>query len=890
MRRAWLVVMAIGCGHAPSKLPPPPPPVAVEPAFDPPQPVLRLPRHFLPTRYTARVAIDPAQPTFDGEVSIEGSLDRRAAVIWLHAEHLDIASAKANDGTRDVTLAATLHGDLLELRAATPLDATRWTITIKYRGTIVVDSIEGAARTKLGADPYVITQFEAIAARMVFPCFDEPDFKVPWQLTLDVPKDQVAVSNTMPTGSVALDATHVRIAFAETRPLPSYLIAFAVGPFEIVDAGKSKSGVPFRVITPRGTTKQVAFFASAIPKFFETLQTWFQIPFPYPKLDFVIAPSLGGSAMENAGMIVSDARTILFDKPSAREKYEMVSVLGHETAHQWFGDLVTAAWWDDIWLNESFASWIEDKVLVGFDKTWPTQVNADRVKAFRADELVSARKIRQPITSAADIHNVFDAITYPKGAIVLRMLEHQLGEAAFQRAVQHYLAAHADGNATGADLFAALDEVAGKPLGALATAWFDQGGIPEVAMDLTCDGHGTSKITLTQQRFLPSSTQPSAQLWSIPVCVAFEGPNNSRLEQCTVLTTETAELDLPVCPAWFAPSGDYGYFHSKLDAQALAAVRDHAWDKLTRDERIAIYVDAAMYARNGQPTMELLWSLTRKLVHDHDDRELVVAIGDLETDGGTLGLPGELSRAIPTELLPAARNKLRAEYEKLVKASGIAQHGEEGVTQTLLHDDLIDLASWSRSHVLDAEAKKLFARYRELPTAQLHAVVSIAANADPKLAAQLRSDLDVEHDPVIHTTIVDALSQLRDPTQHRAMLESIVADPKLSAEDVAALWASSDEEVRADNEAFLRAHLDEVIKRLPSAATADAPLVLWLTLPFTFACEAATRDEIVAYLEQHFGSIATLARPLQQGIERMDNCIARKKLLEPSLRAWLTAK
>jgi hypothetical protein len=253
-------------------------------------------------------------------------------------------------------------------------------------------------------------------------------------------------------------------------------------------------------------------------------------------------------------------------------------------------------------------------------------------------------------------------------------------------------------------------------------------------------------------------------------------------------------------------------------------------------------------------------------------------------------LPGDLTSSIPIDLLPAARTKLRAEYEKLVKAAGIVQHGDAGVTATLLHDALIHLAAWSRSHVLDAEAKTLFAHYRELPTQQLYAVISIAANADPKLAAKLRSDLDGEHDPVIHSTIVWALSHLRDPLQHRAMLESIVADPKLSAEDVAELWVSSDEELRADDEAYLRGHLDEVVKRLPSAASADMPLILSLTLPFTDACEAATRDEIVAYLKAHFGTIATLARPLQQGIERMDNCIARKKLLEPSLRAWLTTK
>jgi alanyl aminopeptidase len=652
MQRAWLVAIAIGCGssHMPERglRVQRKPDVA---AFDPGVPELRLPRHFLPTRYIARLAIDPAKPTFDGAISIEGALDRRSAAIWLHGEHLDIASAKASDGAREVTLAVTPHGDMLELRPATPLDAGTWTLALAYRGTIVTNSLEGAYVSKVGDDPYVITQFEAIAARLVFPCFDEPDFKVPWQLTLDVPKGQVAVSNTPPTGSIAIDATHERIAFAETRPLPSYLVAFAVGPFEIIDAGKTSSGVPLRVITPRGTKPQAAFLASAVPQVVDTLETWFQIPYPYPKLDYVVAPHLDG-AMENAGMITGEASALLVEKPTPAEKRQIVSLCGHETAHQWFGDLVTAAWWDDIWLNESFATWLEDKVVAAFDKTWPTEVDEHRSGAFRADALLSARKIRQPIATSADIHNVFDGITYPKGATVLRMLEHQLGETAFQTAIQHYLGAHTDGNATAADLFGALDEVAGKPLGVLATGWFDQGGVPEVAMDLTCDGSGRSRLALAQQRYLPHATQPSDQLWSIPVCIAFEGPNRARLEQCTVLATAQAELELPSCPYWFAPAGDYGYFHAKLDEKALEGLRDHGWDKLTHDERIAIYRDVSMYASNGAVSLTLWWSLAHKLASDRDDHELSVGIG----------LPSAIATAIPPDLWPAARAKLRAEY------------------------------------------------------------------------------------------------------------------------------------------------------------------------------------------------------------------------------------
>jgi alanyl aminopeptidase len=850
----------------------------------PPQPTLQLSREFTPTHIAARLQVDPAQPTFGGVISIEGTLDHRTTGIWLHAQNLDIASATANDGLHDVKLTPNQHGDLLELTSTTPLEATKLRIAIAYRGKIVSDAFEGLFSAKLGGDTYLTTQFEAIAARQVFPCFDEPGFKVPWQLTLDVPKGQVAVSNTMPVVT-PIDAAHERYTFAETRPLPSYLIAFAVGPFEFVDAGKTPTGAVMRVVTPKGTTKQVAFLASAAPKFTATLETFFGIPFPYPKLDFVVVPTLGGNAMENAGMIVSDSRNVLFDTPGAREQYNMISLFGHETAHQWFGDLVTAAWWDDIWLNESFASWIEDKVLLDFDKTWPNEVQPYRVNAFRADELVTARRIRQPITSEADIHNAFDAITYPKGSIVLRMIEHHLGDKVFQTAIRTYVAAHADGNAKAEDLFAALDDAAGKRLGALATAWFEQGGIPEVAMDLTCDGRGTAKVTLAQQRFLPNA-KPDDQQWDIPLCIAFE-QNGARAEQCTVLTQPSKELDLPVCPTWFAPSGDFGYFHAKLDDHALEAIRDHGWDKLTRDERLATYTDASMYARGGAPSLQLVWSLIQKLARDKDELEMIVAVGDLTGNGGTIGLPNELSRATPADLLSAVQTKLRGEFQNQAKALGIAPRGQDTVNQAVLREDLVDLVLWSHSHVLDAEAKALFAKYRSLPQQQMLAVIRVAANVDTKSEWQLRKDLDGEADPVVRDNIITALTSVNDSVQHRQLIESLVADPKLSPEEVADLFSSNNDESRWVSESYLREHLDDVLNRMPHGAEGDSPLELRLLGPFVTICDPAKRDEAVAFLKLHFGAVATMARPIAQGIEQMDNCIARKKLLEPSLRAWL---
>jgi alanyl aminopeptidase len=895
MKRAWLVVVAFGCGSSSSQVPPPgPPDRAVPPpaeaaAFDPPAPALRLPRHFMPTRYTARLAVDPAKPTFEGAISIDGTLDRRSAVIWLHGKHLTISSAKASDGTHEVPLAVKMQGDLLELRPSRPLDAGRWTLAIAYSGEIQTASPEGAFLGKYGTDAYVATQLEAISARLVFPCLDEPDRKTPWQLTLDVPKGLVAISNTMPTGTIALDATHERIAFAVTRPLPSYLVAFGVGPFEVLEAGKATSGVALRVITPRGTAKKVAFLVSAMPKMVDTLEAWFKIPYPYPKLDVLVAP-LEPSAMENAGLIITSPKFVMFDHPGPLERYECVSVIGHETAHQWFGDLVTAAWWDDIWLNESFATWTEDKVLAAFDPTWPLEAVQHRQSGFAADQLISSRKIRQPIEAVGDISNAFDNVTYPKGSTVLRMIEHHIGEAAFQTAIQHYLTAHADGNATAAELFASLDS-AGKPLGRLVSGWFDQAGVPEVAMTMTCDGKAKARIAMSQKRYLPTGGESSEQ-WTVPVCVAYEGAKHERVEQCTVLDAAQGELALPVCPAWFAPAGDYGYYRAKLDAKALDAIRDKAWRSLTREEHLSIYSDAFAFVVQGSLPLASWTSLTAVLGRSRDPLELAAALGDTWlTGGGVPGYPPALLQAMPPDLLPAARAKVRAIAEPLARSYGLAPAANDTVVTATVRSDVVGAIAASRSHVLDAQAKKLVPRYHELSIGTMTAVLDLAANADAKIAAALRADVDKEIDPVVRGAVVGALEKLRDPDRYRAMLASLATDPALTTEEYTWMWTTwGSEEARAVLEAYEREHLDDIEKRLPVSDTEIFPFGIVPGFSITAACDPARRDEIATYVTAHFASLPAADRLVKQAIEQMDDCIARRKLLEPALRLWLTGK
>ena len=889
-------LVAAGCCPSPAAKPavvvPPvaaavaPPPA---PAFDPPLPTLRLPRNFTPTKYTARLQVDPASPDFSGHIAIDGALDQRSAVIWLDAKDLHVQRASANSGDQHVELAATPHGDYLELRPAAPLDAGAWTLDLTYTGQVTQNGFRGAFVTKYGDDPYLATQFESLGARLVFPCVDEPDRKTPWQLTLDVPASLVAVSNTSITGTTAgADNTHVSVQFDVTKPLPSYLVAFAVGPWQVIDAGKAKSGLPIRIVGPRGTTDKLQALALVEPKIVDFLEDWFGIPFPYPKLDVVALPSRAGGAMENAGMITTDARIVMFAHPSAHEQYLMTSVIGHETAHQWFGDLVTAAWWDDIWLNESFATWMEDKVVAALEPGVPSEVHHDRT-VLKLDTLDSARKIRQPIEGEGDIDNAFDAITYPKGALVLRMIEHQVGEPVFQAAIRDYLNAHAYGSARAADVFAAIEKQSSTSLTAETASFFDQPGAPLISLAATCTGNAAT-IAVAQHRLTASvDDKLPDEAWTVPICVAYDDGKGGRGQSCTLLAQPTAELPIDHCPKWIAPSGTYTYGRFALDDKALAQVRDVAWPKLTVDERIAIYDDAWDAARAGRLPIAVAMSVATKL-RAGSPEELAVALGDstgIGNNGGN-GLPPGLAPLLSDQLRSAAEAYVRRIVEPLARQRGLVARADEDVAQEAARAAVLGAIIWSHSHVLDAEAKRVVEHFRDLPRASRVATLIIAANADANVADKLLAEAFAEHDPELHGELLATVFSIDDAKHHRAMLDKVVPDPKLTAPDLLTVLTVGDTRTLADSQAYVREHIAELLARLPVTSTSH--LAVRLLRVFTGACDPAKRDDTAAFITEHFGSVVGGARPAKQAIEAYDHCVTARHLIEPAVRTWLGVK
>ncbi len=884
---AVALVAVAALGGCPAATPPAATVMAARPSpTSPPAvtaPPLRLPRLFVPTQYALRLAVDPARADLTGAVAIDGTIAAATSVIWLHGEGLTIAAAHATRGGADVALTVIPHApDVLELRAARLLEPGAWTVQLDYTAPLDVIGTTGAFKQTVAGAAYVYTQLEAVYARRVVPCVDEPDSKVPWQLTLDVPTALVAVSNTPVAREAPLAPGTRRVEFAPTPPLPSYLVAFAVGPFEIVDAGRSGGGTPVRVIALAGRRADAGHAAATAPRILDLAEAWFGTPYPYAKLDLLAIPlTVGFGAMENAGLVTFQETLVLVgDGGSQQRKLWWSTVAAHEIAHQWFGNLVTMAFWDDIWLNEGFANWLEGKLVAEFAPAWhpPDETLTTRNAALDADALVSARRVRQPIVTADDIAGVFDSITYDKGASVLAMFESYLGPDVFQRGVRAYLAARAWGNATSSDFVRALGAAAGQDLAPAFATFLDQPGAPELTAELVCGG--APAVRLTQRHHVPPGAPAPVvtRPWTIPVCVAYERAG-ARAEACTLLATPTATLPLDAarCPRWLLPNArGRGYYRLAYTTPQIVALRDEAWPLLTQDERRVLMFDVAQGARTGGVALPLALSLAPRLI----------AAGDRFSVEDALALPGELQAFVPAAQRERYEGWLRGLAGPAARAAGLVPAATDTLDLEVSRERLIGLVGGAgRDPALRTQAVALAQGWRALPPSIRGTVLRLAADADAGVFAQLLREVATEPDRVRREELFEALGGVRDPGRLAQAL-ALLLDPAIDArESIALLGSLPDDATHTQAQAFVRTHARALLARLPTDGTIDSGTSLG-TL-FAVPCRAEVRADVAAVLRQLFGALRGSGRALAQQLEEMDQCIARRQVLEPALRGWL---
>ncbi len=868
---------------------PPPPPPLVAPDG------IRLPRTFRPSSQRVSLTVLPSAPGFSGRTEIDGTLDAASDVVWLNTDALEVTSAGARVGTDEVRAEPVVRDDQrVALRFPRQLPPGPLTLVLEFRGTQFTQEDSGIFRQQSGGDWYAFTQFESTDARRAFPCVDEPSAKIPWELTLRVPVGLTAVSNTPVASETPVGEGLKEVRFRPTRPLPSYLVAFGVGPFEMEEARPAgKRRVPVRIIAPRGRAHEAAWAARVTPEILEGLEDYFGISYPYEKLDVLAIPfTVQFGAMENVGLVTFRETLVLTrpgqDRVERRRIYAKVAA--HEFAHQWFGDLVTAAWWDDIWLNEAFATWMETKVIEQWAPAWG--MAAERVDqrnvAAETDALVSARVVRQPVHSYDDVKNAFDSITYEKGAAVLRMFEQWVGPETFRRGIQRYVRTHADGNATAHDFLRAISEAAGRDVAPAFDTFLDHPGVPRIQATVRCGAQG-AVLQLAQDRWLPAgSTGTRAGVWQIPVCTRWSTGGKEQT-RCTLLDTPSAEMTLEprACPDWVLPNAGYaGYYRLQLDpAWRARLVRS---GKLDDAERVGLLGDTEALVRGGAISRAegLQLAARHAAAREHHVVEAAIKLATVREDflAGRLG--------------PAYAAWVRRVFGPRARALGFrSKPAEDDEVQLTRPQTTSFVARRGEDPQLVAEARALAEAWLSRPRAVAPEMVSPVLQTAGRFGGRdlhqaLVQRLDRTRDIDTRDWLLEGLASTRAPElldQNVALATSGRLDPREIAQLlVGEKWKKSqpptDSPVgRSRTLAGIDRSWDALVALMPRGG---------LSRFFTLAGESCSADER-AEAERVFGHRVTSVlggpRRFALALEKLDLCIAQRTREVPELERFFAA-
>lgn len=708
-------------------------------------PSFRLDDRVVPISAELTIDIDPGEVMVEGRAVYQIDIRSPGAVVWMHGRDLLIEQAVLElAGTRIELerLPPPLHDpDLLGLAAARPFPAGLARLTIDYRAR-QGDSV-GLFRQAYNRKWYSFSDFEPTDARSAFPAFDDPRFKHPWQVTLQVPADLKAFSNT----PVVTDRTSgdVRtVSFAPTPPLPTYLVAIAVGPFEVVSDPAADPRI--RVLTQEGLAAHAEMAVRDAAALLAIAERYMGQDMPFAKLDFVSVPTFNG-AMENPGL-VTVSKTILLrepERPDSEARREAIDkmriVLAHEIAHLWFGDVVTMGHWDELWLNEGLATWMSDRLLGLFDARYRGRILdlIDKSNAIADDMDTDPVPVRQAVGPGRDPGEMFTTATYRKGGAILAMFESFVGAKAMQKALRGYVTEHAFGTVTQRDLARALSAQADRDLGPALDSFVDQTGIPIVLTELDCPADSAPNVVLEQVPFSAVGSSPAKAIWQIPMCITTSRGDRA----CTLLGKQptTLELGAGECPSWVHPNpGEHGYYLYGLSGDMFEAL---ARSDLDQRERVGLVLSIGALLASG-----------RIALADALDALLAVAEArDPYADLYAVSIWHQLVRSIIGHSTRPGLARRLAVYLSAARQVGNQLRPGDGKVSRALRGQLVELVARYGGHpelrrpgdveMIDQVVARVEAG--EIPDAQLPGTFR-ALLADPDLTERILP-LAVEHFP-----------------------------------------------------------------------------------------------------------------------------------------------
>jgi alanyl aminopeptidase len=744
--------------------------------------IRRLPTDARPTFQEVFLRLDPATERFTGSVRMDLVVDRPTAELRFHAPTATIGRILLFDAEGPVPARVSEPDDQeqVTLTAERPLVPGKAWLGLDFENGYAAGAI-GLYRTESGGDWYAFTQMEPDDARLAFPSWDEPAYKIPWKLTIEVPEGQTALSNMPETARSTRDGW-TRFEFATSPPMPSYLVAMAVGPFDFVPVAETST--PTRIVTPRGKAALAGVAAELTPPILAAMEDWFERPYPYPKLDLIALSEFWPGAMENPGLITFHESRILFDTATAGpgERRGFARLAAHEIAHIWFGDYVTMDWWDDLWLNEAFADWLGDKIT---DRLWPEyrhlltqQSSVDG--QMRNDARPGSLPIRHPVASTHELlGNV--GLVYAKGKRVLGMIERWIGPEPFRRGVLEYLEANAWGNARGEDLWAALSAASGQDVGAALRGFLELPGYPSVRVEPLAGG----RIGLSQERFTTAGRPAGDDLWTVPVTLRWSDGATVR-ESTLLLDAVRKEFDLGAAAiAWIHPNADgLGYYRWTLPAELDRSLRAVPATALTPGDRIDLAGNATSQIEGGALGAEAWFATQARLAADPDPTVLFAAVQNVETLAPML---------VPAERGDGYAAWLRRAFGPALERIGMEPRANEETALTLARPRLFRLLGVDgASPEVRRAAERLVAAHRagasDLDPSLVEAAHEVrASHGDLAFHAECRARLEAARTPPERDLALKTLAAFRTPEAARATL-ALALTPAIRTTEFRNLW------------------------------------------------------------------------------------------------------
>ncbi|MDX2233152.1 MAG: M1 family metallopeptidase [Hyphomonadaceae bacterium] len=843
-----------------------------------------LPPGVTPLRYALDLTIDPRQPRFSGVARIRVKMDAPTKSFWIHGKQLAASAVTVTpDNGQSIAATYTENGEgFAEIVLARQAPAGEATLSITYDAPFG-DDAAGLYRAESAGEMYAMTQFQAIDARRAFPGFDEPRHKTPFDVTVTARAGDTVIANTMETKAEPAGEGLVRHTFAPSLPLPTYLLAFAVGPYEVVQGpvlpptALRAHPVPLRGVAAKGKGEQTRYALSITAGMMAYFEDYFATPYPYDKLDFVAAPDFAAGAMENAGAIIYAEPAILMN-PGApvTQQRGVIMIHAHEIAHQWFGNLVTPRWWDDIWLNEAFATWMSYKAGMavvpdaGFERD--TQLRA--LAAMADDSLAAARRIREPIITESDIEDAFDAITYQKGGGVLAMAESYLGEDAFREGVRTHMRRFPFGVATSADFFESLGQGANRPeiVAALAT-FTDRSHVPLVDVRLDCpvDG-GLPRVRLAQSTYQPLGASLERRTWSIPVCVSAYGLTGAASKSCTILSEAEGQLMLTgVCPAFVSPNAaGAGYYRYALDERGWTALVT-SFRRMPPGEQIAALDSLNASFLAGRASASLLLRAVEAAAGATDPAVRRQAV-DVARALALVAPDTEAAREAFALWVRVAFARSGAEAAQSARASPAERQAGAVVTRLLA---LTGADPVVRARLL-AGARAAVGLSSATPAPlDLRAVALIVGVLDggPEFFARLLDIVRTTQDAQLRAEGLVALSYAPRAEDQETFAETILNAPVTGSQMRRALNATQTDPLTAPlGLKILSERFDALAGRLPGGlAGQSAP---------RFAeglCSEADRRALEALFRENAAKVPGYERSLAQAMERIARCAAARE-------------